>query len=229
MDEDIKLLVATPCGRGQVEAGYTHSCLQLQSNFLAKQWEISFSFISGCLIHRLRNEFVFHFLNSEYTHILFVDSDIQFDPEVVTRMLSLNKEVIGGICPYKKYIKGQLSYNVVPKSEAVELATHNEAQALEVEKIGTGFLLMKREVFELIKPHATKVIYNSSSEEGGEKNVTPLSMFSFFDFPIDEDGVEHGEDFSFCEKLNKAGVKIWAMHPQYDRFIHWGLHAYGGQ
>ncbi|MAF25077.1 hypothetical protein CL634_05825 [bacterium] len=229
MDNDINLMVATPSGRGQVEVGYMHSCLGLQKSFLEKQWKISFSFIAGAILHRQRNELVSRFLNnSKYTHILFVDSDIQFDPEAVTRMLFLNKEVIGGVCPYKKYTHGELSYNIVEKDNASE-AHHHEARALEVKRIGTGFLLIKRGVFDQIKPHAAEVVYNSSSEERGNKSINRISTSSFFDFSIDEHGVEQGEDFSFCEKLNKAGIKIWALDPHNERFVHWGLHGYGLQ
>jgi len=56
------------------------------------------------LVSRARNAAVAHFLeDKENTHILFIDSDIIFEPEDVFKLLQSNKEVVAGIYP-KKYI-----------------------------------------------------------------------------------------------------------------------------
>ena len=135
-------------------------------------------------------------------------------------MLDSNREAIGGACPYKKYTHGQLSYNTIEKGKEIQ-----PDGALEVKRIGTGFLLIKRGVFDQIKPYATKVAYSSSSEEGGKQSANHIPTWSFFDFPVDKDGIERGEDFSFCSKLERAGIKIWVF-PN-EKFVHWGLHGYG--
>jgi len=56
------------------------------------------------LIPRARNAAAAHFLDSDCSHLLFIDSDIEFEPESVAKLLRHNKEVIAGVYPKKYYV-----------------------------------------------------------------------------------------------------------------------------
>ena len=100
------IFVATPMYGGMNHGLYAKACLDLQTLCMQYGVKIKFSFLfNESLITRARNYLVDEFLNrSDCTHLLFIDSDIHFDPKDVIAMLALNKDVIGGPYP-KKAIK----------------------------------------------------------------------------------------------------------------------------
>lgn len=217
------ILVATPTG-GKVDVGYLHSCLVLQKNFGIRGWGLNFTFKISPYVHRARNEMALQVINGDkYTHILFIDSDIEFHPDTVAKMIELNKGIVTVVYPFKKYINGQLRYMGEPKEGAEQQADGT----IEVQKIGAGFLLIEKSILSELIPFCTKVRYDTSSEESGEINEkTRIETWNFFDFTYDENNVELGEDISFCAKCEKAGIPIWTLLS--ENLVHWGLHNFQG-
>jgi len=106
------------------------------------------------LVSRARNAAVAHFLEDpENTHLLFIDSDIIFEPEDVFKLLQANKEVVAGIYPKKYIVWDRLKKN--PESERVDFPmggtlTMTEDNLIELEYLPTGFLLISRTAIEKI-------------------------------------------------------------------------------
>ena len=97
-----KLFIGTPCYGGLITADYFKSCLQLAALAATKKVELQFGTIGNeSLITRARNTLVQLFMDGDYTHLMFIDADISFDPESIFRMLDLNKEVVTGVYPRK--------------------------------------------------------------------------------------------------------------------------------
>jgi len=161
-----KLFVATPMYGGMNHGLYMKACLDLQALCMAYGIQIKFSFLfNESLITRARNYLVDEFLHrSDCTHLLFLDSDISFNPNDVIAMLALDKDVIGGPYPKKaikwKSVKTAIKKN--PEIDTAELekvagdfvfnpvkgtAQFSVSDPLEVLEIGTGFMLVRREVF----------------------------------------------------------------------------------
>src|SRR5271156_5321405 len=100
-----KLFVATPMYGGSCHGMYMKSSLDLQGVCQQYGIETRFSFIfNESLITRARNYLVDEFLRSGYTHLLFIDADIHFDPKDVIALMALDKDIIGAPYP-KKSIK----------------------------------------------------------------------------------------------------------------------------
>ena len=99
------LFVATPMYGGMNHGLYAKACLDLQALCMAYGVQVKFSFLfNESLITRARNYLVDEFIHrSECTHMLFIDSDIHFNPQDVIALLALDKEVSGG--PYPKKAK----------------------------------------------------------------------------------------------------------------------------
>ena len=98
-----KLFIATPMYGGQCYGYYAQSVLMLQKTMEREGIETVFSFMfNESLITRARNALTHGFLNSDATHLLFIDSDIRFNPEDVIAMLKADKEVICGMYPKKE-------------------------------------------------------------------------------------------------------------------------------
>jgi hypothetical protein len=96
-----KLLVATPMYGGMAHGMYVKACLDLQGLMTRYGVEVKFSFLfNESLVTRARNYLVDEFLRSDCTHLLFIDSDVHYNPQDVVAMMALDKDVIGG--PYPK-------------------------------------------------------------------------------------------------------------------------------
>ena len=96
-----KLFVATPMYGGQCHGMYSKASLDLQGMCVQYGIDVRFSFLfNESLITRARNYLVDEFLRSDFTHLLFIDSDICFDPQDVLALIALDKDVIGA--PYPK-------------------------------------------------------------------------------------------------------------------------------
>ncbi len=96
-----KLFVATPMYGGMAHGMYVKASLDLQAIMSKYGVETRFSFLfNESLITRARNYLVDEFLRSDCTHLLFIDSDVHYNPQDVVALLALDKDVIGG--PYPK-------------------------------------------------------------------------------------------------------------------------------
>ena len=79
-----KLFIATPMYGGMAHGMYVKSCLDLQAVMAKYGVETRFSFLfNESLITRARNYLVDEFLRSDCTHLLFIDSDIHYNPQDV--------------------------------------------------------------------------------------------------------------------------------------------------
>jgi hypothetical protein len=106
-----KLFIATPMYGGMAHGLYIKSCLDLQTTFNQYGIETKFSFLfNESLITRARNYLVDEFLRTDYTHMMFIDSDIHFSPKDVIALLALDKDVIGGPYPKKSINWGNVAH-----------------------------------------------------------------------------------------------------------------------
>ncbi|RYE96385.1 MAG: hypothetical protein EOO77_41060, partial [Oxalobacteraceae bacterium] len=97
------IAVATPCYGGQVFQNYFMSILKLVFNAANNNVALSFIIRGGdSLIPRTRNSIVAEFLATEqYTHLLWIDADIGFEPEAVFRLVKADRDVAAGVYPMK--------------------------------------------------------------------------------------------------------------------------------
>jgi hypothetical protein len=150
------------------------------------------------LISRARNTLTAKFLhNKESTHLMFIDADIGWEPWHLLVMLDAQKDVIGGLYPMKS----------LPVKWCVNGFDGAEEQGAlqEVSKTGTGFMLIKREVFEKLNAHpATKPFMN---DIGLPTELNPY-MKTYFDTAVRENRY-YSEDWTFCENWRDLGGKVW--------------------
>jgi hypothetical protein len=150
------------------------------------------------LISRARNTLTAKFLhNKESTHLMFIDADIGWEPWHLLVMLNAQKDVIGGLYPMKSLpVKW-----CVNGFEGAEV----EGDLQEVSKTGTGFMLIKRDVFEKLNAHpATKPFMN---DIGLPAELNPY-MKTYFDTAVRENRY-YSEDWTFCENWRDLGGRVW--------------------
>jgi len=256
---EFKLFVATPMYGGMNHGMYMKSCLDLQSICSQYGIEIRFSFIfNESLITRARNYLVDEFLRAEgFTHLLFIDADIHFDPRDVVACLALDKDVVGGPYP-KKSIKwasvkegvkkhpdiepgdmeklaGDFVFNPVPGTEKFSVA-----EPVEVLEIGTGFMMVKRHVFDKFREAYPEFSYRP--DHVGQANFDGQRyIHAYFDTVIDRkrkvvvNGEERefggsdrylSEDYMFCQWWRNIGGQIWLC--PWMKTHHIGTYAFTG-
>jgi hypothetical protein len=151
------------------------------------------------LISRARNTLTAKFLhNKESTHLMFIDADIGWEPWHLLVMLNRDVDVIGGLYPMK-------SLPVKWCVNGFEGAEEGPDGLQEVSKTGTGFMLIKRHVFEKLDAHpATRPFMN---DIGLPVELNPY-MKTYFDTAVRENRY-YSEDWTFCENWRDLGGKVW--------------------
>lgn len=215
-----KLFVATPMYGGQNHGMYMKACLDLQGMCMQYGVEVRFSFLfNESLITRARNYLVDEFLRSGYTHLLFIDSDIHFDPQDVLALLGLDKDVIGGPYPKKSInwrniaqamvknptitpseldaLTGDYVFNPVPGTKQFKVT-----EPLEVMEIGTGYMMVKREVFDKFKEAYPKLNYKP--DHVGQANFDGSRyIHAYFDTVIDN-GYTYDDLYALVQKASNG-------------------------
>jgi len=151
------------------------------------------------LISRARNTLTAKFLhNKDSTHLMFIDADIGWEPWHLMVMLDRQVDVIGGLYPMK-------SLPVKWCVNGFDGAEEGPNGLQEVTKTGTGFLLIKRDVFEKLDAHpAVKPFIN---DIGLPVELNP-HMKTYFDTAVRENRY-YSEDWTFCENWRDIGGKVW--------------------
>lgn len=214
----MSMLIATPMYGGLCTAAYWRSTLCLQEVLNARgirhDW---LETTNESLITRGRNTSAARFMQGDWTKLFFIDADIEFEPEHVAHLWNLcedGADVAVGCYPrkelgaeYAAWVNGRLL-----KAKDLDKIK----QPFPVDYAGTGFMLIKRRVLEILQVRHPEWKY----EEGhvGES-------WAFFQDPI-EDGIHLSEDFFFCKRVREAGMSVM-MHPKV-RLKHWGTHRYDG-
>jgi len=151
------------------------------------------------LISRARNTLVAKFLNNpDSTHLMFVDADIGWEPWHLLVLLNRQVDVIGGLYPMKTLpIKWVVN--------GFEGAEEGPDGLQEVSKTGTGFMLVKRDVFEKLNAHpAVKPFANDI----GLPKELDQHLKTYYDTAVRENRY-YSEDWTFCENWRDLGGKVW--------------------
>jgi hypothetical protein len=171
---------------------WSNTCRQL-----GLDWTIE-TMTNESLISRARNTLVAKFLNTPTsTHLMFIDADIGWEPWHLLVMLNADKDVIGGLYPMKTMpVKW-----VVNGFEGAK----EDGPLQEVSKTGTGFMLIKRHVFEKLNRHPS--VKTFANDIGLPKELDP-HMKTYFDTAVRENRY-YSEDWTFCENWRDFGGEVW--------------------
>ena len=247
-----KIMIATPMYGGQCAGIYTKSCTDLVKVCANHGVQIDFFYLfNESLITRARNYLVDEFMRSDsHTHLVFIDSDIGFDPMDVLALVALadekeGREIVCGPYP-KKAISWEKIKRAVDKGYADENPNVLERyvgdyvfnpagesgnqirldQPVEVLEGGTGFMCVTRSAFEKYEKAYPEFHYKPDHVR--TKNFDgSREIMAYFDCVIDPETKRYlSEDYMFCQWSRKAGVKVW-MCP-WMKLTHMGSYMFGG-
>ena len=198
------VFIAMPC-YDSVKINTMLSVVKLIQQLSKSGIEAGIHTMKSPLIHQARNYLTSVFLTTEYQYLLFVDSDVEFEPESVVRMLVSKKRIV--CTPYR--VK---SPDITKHVYTVEFKDPKNILVLaeglvEIEAGPTGLMLVERTVFErIIKNHPELKIKNKATPTASKSHDF---YYNFFDFGF-IDGYAMGEDVSFCKLARDNDFKIYA-------------------
>lgn len=181
------LLIGTPAYNGMVHIDYLKSVLGLTNKVSFEVMNIG----NESLITRARNTIISYFLqNEKYTHLLFLDGDIEISPDDIIKLVLHEKDAIAAPVPMKGLdAQGNRRYNVNnPQLVAGNLYT--------VDKVGTAVFLLSRKACEYLCKNTDTYEHNG------------INCYDVFQVGV-KDGIYLSEDFYVCDRLQEGGFPVY--------------------
>jgi len=251
-----KLFVATPMYGGQCGGMYTRSICDLTALCVKYGIEVrSYFLFNESLITRARNYCVDEFLRSDAEHMLFIDSDIGFNPQDVIAMMALQTpeseyDVIAGPYPKKcitwEKIKqavdagvadedpnrledfvGDFVFNPAVDENDPSTKSIRLDEPAQVLETGTGFMMIRRATFDKYKAAYPQYSYKPDHIRT-EAFDGSREIHAYFDCIIDPKTKRYlSEDYMFCQNVRNMGSKVW-MCP-WMHLQHTGAYVFAGK
>lgn len=238
-----KLFIASPMYGGQCNGLYTVGMISVSNVLNGAGIPFTYSYLMNeSLITRARNLLTHNFLDTDFSHLMFIDADIGFNATDIISMINTDKDIICGIYPKKEINWPLIEAAVqqgVPMQEltnftgsfVVNSVTGRERDAfridqpLEIENGGTGFMLIKRDVFTTLATVVPRYSHDMFLPEDTEKKATLIH--EFFATSIDEKSNRLlSEDYHFCKLARSHGFQVWAA--PWVRLVHCGTYNFSG-
>lgn len=231
--------ILTPCYGGVNHVEYTQSLIN--TIILFSKYGINHNlYLLGkeSLIQRARNNLVAaSMLDSDMTHLFFIDSDIVWNPVDVIKLIISDKDLIGGIYPIKHYHwdrldveqinqimeKHKLPYN--QNINKLSFLKHNllnycvnylnevkiNNNILEIKTLPTGFMMIKRSCIEKMMAYYEDTKYIDDQHVlQRQQQVDGKQNYVYALFECGKvDGHYYSEDWMFCHRWRQMGGKVY--------------------
>ena len=240
-----QIMIATPMYGGLCNGSYTLGLLTAVGIFSRNGIGMQYAhMMNESLITRARNSLAKDFLESDCSHLMFIDADIGFNPQDIVRMIHADKDIVCGIYPKKEInwvdvaeavkkgvppqelanYTGSFVVNLVNNEKSLE---GNFYEPLEIANGGTGFMLIKREVFEGLIGKVP--VYNNDVYHAIDTERKPQAINEFFTTSVTNDEARRllSEDYHFCKIARDAGFRVWAA--PWAQLSHTGTYIFNGQ
>lgn len=245
-----KLFLATPMYGGQCAGMFARSVADLTALCTHYGIPLQMYFLfNESLITRARNYCCDEFIRSDATHMMFIDSDIGFNPQDVLALLAMQDDdspydVIGGPYP-KKCISWEKVKMAVDKGFADEDPNQLErfvgdyvfnpkqgagsipiGEPVEVLEIGTGFMMIRKKTLTEFAAKFPQYNYRPDHVRTEHFDGT-REIMQFFQAEIDPVSKRYlSEDYWFCQKIQELGMKTWFC--PWMKMQHVGTYIFGG-
>ena len=234
MYQNLNLYLAIPCYGGNVTSGTFQSVLALVGWCYEKKINLKVQTLHNeALISRARNTLVAMMLDDEKfnaSHLLFIDSDIKFEINNIERLFKINKDIVCGCYAqkqifwdkvidtvnnnpevknnYQDLISQSLNYNFNLDAEKIPNIVDGYTKVVDA---ATGMMLIKKEVFQIMKKKFPNKQYETKANIGGLK-ISSENFYDFFSVGVYEKNNKReylSEDYYFSRLWQECGGEIW--------------------
>jgi hypothetical protein len=196
-----KIFFGIPAYDHKVSLKQAISLMRFAQEALPHGIQAAIGSICGCsVVSRARNLLVKDFLESDSTDLMFIDADINFDPQDIFRLLAWVSEPNIGIAAGIPCARKVEKTYIVTLDEENNQLTMNGMGLVRAKRVATAFMMIKREVLEkLVKDNPQWHYWDDKTER---------TLSAVFDFQV-KDNSYVGEDYLFCDRARDAGFEVW--------------------
>jgi len=233
---EISVLITSPVYNHLCKTPWMLSLFALMHAFDAAGIKHELRIAGDSLPARMRNNFASMLLHSEHTHLLCLDSDLEFEAKTILRMLEADKDIIGNA-----YSMRNIQWETVRDAARLGMSPEGLAEAagavvahldgptsgklgdpVPVRHVGLGMQLVKRMVFEQLRDANPQLRYKLDVNEHGRGDRT--YAWDFYGSIIEpETEIYLSDDYSFCHRAKQLGIQTYMMA---DRTVHHGECGY---
>jgi hypothetical protein len=220
MQTDLRacIMVATPSYNGVTAFECAISMQVATILCLARGVLLHWIFVNGfSLIQCARDWLTAEFLSRpEFTHLLWLDDDVGFDPDGILKLIDSDLDVVGGVYPVKNDSSTRFPYE--PAGDAV-------GYLQPVSRLPGGFLLVKRAAVEAVAKRCE--VYDLPFGDEVRRTSHVFDVLLIDDPAKPGSRIILGEDYLFSRRLIDAGYPLYARTD--ITFSHVGRHAWTGR
>ena len=229
-----KFFIATPCYGGQLNEPYFRSVIKMMTFFNGHQIPLAFGTIANeSLVTRARNVLVAYFLASDYTHLMFIDADIEFQTEDILKLYAHKKDVVVGAYPKKGVAWDKIRSNLIDPANKDKVLSDRDVASfgsdyainfkfvdketktigvenglIKLHDAGTGFMMISRAaILKMIKAYPEFKYNNDVNINNADLKEHFYALFDTMIDPIDRRYLS--EDYTFCRRWQEIGGDVW--------------------
>lgn len=171
------------------------------------------TYMGAADIEEVRNMFLTSWYDGspQSSHLLFIDTDMHFNPPLIRDMLAFDKPLVGSY-----YAKRQHPAEAVGKSLSDDVLSDVKHGFLKVAAVGCGITLIRRDMIDTMLEKMPHIIETDPKAIAGHPCAESIKAFGgkriirAFDKMRDDDGAKLSEDMSFCKRWRDCGGEVWA-------------------
>lgn len=192
-----RVMIGTPCYDGRLDVWYVNSLMNTVKQSAEHNVEIIPIWVSfDALLQKARNDTVQLALIQNVDDLIWIDSDIEWDPAWIFKLLNYPVDVVGGTYP-KKGDKEQYVVRLLDDSQDVPIVDPT-SELIEVSGLGTGFVRWSRRAVQYLWDISESYV---DDKDGQERRF-------IFDVVV-KDAKFFSEDIYAFQRLLEGGFKIW--------------------
>jgi len=176
----IRLLIAVPT-TDYVHADFVKSLARLQCELGRRRVAYDVEIQSGTLVYYARNRLANKAINENYTHVLWLDSDMVFDEQIVDDLAEVGKDMVCSAFVSRRPPYGPCIYTSIEKDNIKQVKDFG-LRPFRVAGCGFAAVLTTVELLQAVN----------------QKYGTCFQPTDYY-----------GEDLAFCWRVNQLGREIW--------------------
>ena len=201
----MKLMVAVPTV-DYVPADFVKSLAQLSLRLGRERIPADVEIVGGTLVYIARERLAHRAIRDEYTHVLWLDSDMIFKPSIVEDLLFCGKEMVCGAFVSRRPPYGPCVYTDISDPANMKKVENFGTEPFRVDGCGFAAVLTSVSLLDAVQ-----------------------SNFGTCFRPTEQ----YGEDLAFCDRVKQLGREIWCeptVRPGHIAHVpmYAGEHLFGG-
>ena len=201
----MKLMVAVPTV-DYVPADFVKSLAQLSLRLGRERIPADVEIVGGTMVYIARERLAHRAIRDEYTHVLWLDSDMIFKPSIVEDLLFCGKEMVCGAFVSRRPPYGPCVYTDISDPANMKKVENFGTEPFRVDGCGFAVVLTSVSLLDAVQ-----------------------SNFGTCFRPTEQ----YGEDLAFCDRVKQLGREIWCeptVRPGHIAHVpvYAGEHLFGG-